>query len=195
MMISSKNVTALRVAVDSQPMTKTSLAARPARPGDLVSLNPQPLPPKELPANVRGLALSQDQFVAPIVRAGLADFNSPVSAQNAPARTVVPAKSDARSTTTSMSRAKASVPSSQTPELDQLKSRMSLQLVEANDGAQREQEARRKAKEAMDRLRGTPENRASTATNNSPPPAVEPTNKTRTETVKNCIARQKAGES
>ncbi len=54
MKLNSKNLTAVQIAVSPQPMTKASLAARSAGRGDLVSLNPQPLPPKEV--------FGQDQF-------------------------------------------------------------------------------------------------------------------------------------
>jgi hypothetical protein len=66
MMINFRNVKAVPVAAASQPTTGSSLAAKATRAGDLVSINPQPLPPKEVSASVRALAASQDLFLAPV---------------------------------------------------------------------------------------------------------------------------------
>ena len=52
-MIRSTNLTALQTAVDAPALPQTTLVAKIGRPGDSVSLNPQPLPPMEVFANVK----------------------------------------------------------------------------------------------------------------------------------------------
>jgi hypothetical protein len=51
-MIRSTNLTAVRTAVNPQPLPQKSLVAKIGRLGDSVSLNPQPLPPKSLAAKI-----------------------------------------------------------------------------------------------------------------------------------------------